>query len=116
MNPHELLVTGQAAALLGVSTQTMADWRGDGFGPPYYQASPGGGAGHATRYRRADLDAWAEARKAGFTLRQATRATAKAAEALVDETIQSRFRTDPELAAAQRRQLRACNTTVASGA
>jgi len=46
----------QAAAYLGCSESVLRLWRSQGQGPRYFRA------GKLIRYRRADLDAWIEAR------------------------------------------------------
>lgn len=46
----------QAAKYLGPSEATLRLWRSQDKGPRYYRA------GKLIRYRRADLDAWIEAR------------------------------------------------------
>ena len=47
-----LLLPAAAAALLGVSVDTLADWRCRGGGPRYVRV------GRLIRYRDADLQAW----------------------------------------------------------
>jgi excisionase family DNA binding protein len=46
----------EASAYLGCSESVMRLWRSQGQGPRYFRA------GKLIRYRRADLDAWIEAR------------------------------------------------------
>lgn len=55
------LTPADLAALLKVSTQTLAHWRHRGEGPPYYKLTPGRGG--RVRYRRADLIRWLEERR-----------------------------------------------------
>lgn len=51
------LAPAEAAAILGISTRTLKEHRYAGTGPAFVKV------GHRTiRYRRADLDAWAESR------------------------------------------------------
>jgi predicted DNA-binding transcriptional regulator AlpA len=45
------------AGYLGISRHTLACWRSRGEGPPFCKI------GGSVRYRVADLDAWAEARR-----------------------------------------------------
>ncbi len=47
----------KAARYLGVSDAVLRLWRAQGKGPRYYKAGE-----KLIRYRRADLDAWIEAR------------------------------------------------------
>ena len=47
----------EAASILGVALQTLAQWRAYGGGPAYY--SVGAGPGRGTRYPRAALHAFA---------------------------------------------------------
>jgi excisionase family DNA binding protein len=49
-----LLTTDDAAALLGVPSRTVEDWRLRRMGPPYVRL------GRHVRYRREDLVAWLE--------------------------------------------------------
>ncbi len=49
--------TKLGAKYLGVCEASLRAWRADGTGPDYYRAGP-----KLVRYRRADLDAWIEAR------------------------------------------------------
>lgn len=53
--PHEYLTTEQAAEVLGLRPQSLFQWRRERTGPPFIQTSS-----KFVRYRRADLDAWAE--------------------------------------------------------
>ncbi|MBV2357811.1 helix-turn-helix domain-containing protein [Streptomyces sp. J2-1] len=48
---------------LGVSPQTLANWRWAGSGPRYTKLGDGRTA--RVRYRRADVDAWLKARETG---------------------------------------------------
>lgn len=54
-----LLQTADVAAMLGMRPQTLRKWRLSGCGPPY--ARLGGPLGRVL-YRRADIDAWLDAR------------------------------------------------------
>jgi excisionase family DNA binding protein len=47
----------QAAKYLGISEAVLRLWRAEGQGPRYFRAGE-----KLIRYRRADLDAWIEAR------------------------------------------------------
>ena len=47
----------QAAKYLGISEAVLRLWRAEGKGPRYFKAGE-----KLVRYRRADLDAWIEAR------------------------------------------------------
>jgi excisionase family DNA binding protein len=53
----QALTPRQAARYLGVSDATLRLWRSGGKGPKYFRAGE-----KLVRYRRADLDAWIEAR------------------------------------------------------
>jgi predicted DNA-binding transcriptional regulator AlpA len=59
----ELLTEQQAAALLTVSIPTMARWRREGTGPPWFRL--GGATKGAVRYRRDELLAWLEQQRGG---------------------------------------------------
>lgn len=50
----EYLTTNEAAAYLRLSPVTLAQWRSRDRGPAFLKL------GAAVRYRRADLDTWAE--------------------------------------------------------
>jgi excisionase family DNA binding protein len=52
----EFLCDEELADLLNVSTRTILRWRRDGNGPPYCRIGP-----RYIRYRRPDVDAWADA-------------------------------------------------------
>jgi excisionase family DNA binding protein len=52
-----LLTTRQAARLLGFSPRALEGWRLRGGGPAFVRVSR-----RSVRYRRADLDRWAEER------------------------------------------------------
>ena len=52
----EYLTTGQAAAFLGLSPNTLNTYRVIGGGPPVYKF------GRWIRYARTDLDTWARER------------------------------------------------------
>lgn len=56
-----LLDTNRAAAKLGMSKQTLANWRLRGNGPPFFKI------GNAVRYRPEDMEAWIDARRARHT-------------------------------------------------
>lgn len=51
--PRSYLKTPQAAALLGLSSATLEDWRWQRKGPPYIRISPG-----CIRYDEDKLIAW----------------------------------------------------------
>lgn len=54
----ELLPPAETAEMLGVTEQTLTEWRRHGHGPPYVKL------GHRTvRYDREALEAWLEARE-----------------------------------------------------
>lgn len=61
----EYLTTNEAAAYLRLSPVTLAQWRSRDRGPAFLKL------GAAVRYRRADLDTWAERQRvaAGCTHR-----------------------------------------------
>jgi excisionase family DNA binding protein len=48
-----LLSPKQASEVLGIPTGTLADWRSQRRGPPFYKIE-----GHLIRYSQAELDAW----------------------------------------------------------
>ena len=50
-----------AAAYIGVSHNALRDWRAQGKGPTHFRP----GAGKLIKYRKADLDAYIEARLTG---------------------------------------------------
>jgi excisionase family DNA binding protein len=50
----EYLTEAELAELLKVSTKTVRTWRKEGTGPPALRF------GRGVRYRRRDVDAWAE--------------------------------------------------------
>jgi predicted DNA-binding transcriptional regulator AlpA len=52
-----LIKESEAAALLSVTVKCLQAWRMRGGGPRYVGIS-----GRCVRYRRADLDAWAESK------------------------------------------------------
>jgi excisionase family DNA binding protein len=58
-HPHELLTEAEAAKLLTVSTVTLARWRREGTGPPWFRV------GGRFRYRRDELLAWLEEQRGG---------------------------------------------------
>jgi len=51
------LTPREAAALIGVRTKTLANWRCQGRGPRFVKFGPVKGKG-AIRYRRSDLVSW----------------------------------------------------------
>jgi excisionase family DNA binding protein len=55
----ELLTEAEAADLLTVSVQTMARWRKEGEGPPWFRL------GGRVRYRRDELLSWLEQQRGG---------------------------------------------------
>ena len=59
--PHDLnsdsLTPQEAARLIGVAAKTLANWRCQGFGPPFVKFGDPGGRG-GVRYRRGDLLGW----------------------------------------------------------
>jgi excisionase family DNA binding protein len=55
MTDRELLTPDEAADYLQLSPRLLQQWRYVGRGPRFVKA------GHAVRYRRADLDAWLDA-------------------------------------------------------
>ena len=57
-HPDALLVTTEAAFLLGLSHRTLEALRLRGGGPPFVVVTP-----KAIRYRRCDIDAFIEARR-----------------------------------------------------
>lgn len=52
----DLLVEREAAAILTIKPRTLTVWRQQGIGPKYIKL------GTAVRYRRADVEAWLQAR------------------------------------------------------
>ncbi|MFF9687296.1 helix-turn-helix domain-containing protein [Streptomyces sp. NPDC014623] len=52
----EKLTPAQAGQLMGVSPQTLANWRWQGIGPAYIKLTPGRGG--RIRYNRAAVEAW----------------------------------------------------------
>lgn len=52
----ERLTPAQAGELVGVSPQTLANWRWLGMGPAYIKLTPGRGG--RIRYPRAAVEAW----------------------------------------------------------
>ncbi|GGY27578.1 helix-turn-helix transcriptional regulator [Streptomyces collinus] len=60
---QQKLTPRDLAEELGVSTQTLANWRWTGVGPRYTKL--GDGRTSPVRYRRADVDAWLQARENG---------------------------------------------------
>lgn len=57
-HPDALLLTAEAAFLLGLSPRTLEALRLRGGGPPFIAVTP-----KAVRYRRRDLGAWIAARR-----------------------------------------------------
>lgn len=58
MTDHEeVLAPGKTARYLGISEAALRQWRSEEKGPRYFRAGE-----KLIRYRRADLDAWIEAR------------------------------------------------------
>ena len=57
MEQQETLTSKKAASYLGISEAALRLWRSHGEGPRYFRAGE-----KLVRYRRADLDAWIEAR------------------------------------------------------
>lgn len=57
---QEWLSPKQVTELLGVTEQTLANWRHRGNGPEYVKLSPGRQG--AIRYSRKTVDAWLESR------------------------------------------------------
>jgi len=55
----ERLTPAQAGELVGVSPQTLANWRWLGIGPEYIKLTPGRGG--RIRYTRAAVEAWLSA-------------------------------------------------------
>jgi len=53
----DLLTADALAARLGLSRQSLAVWRLNGSGPPFYKA------GSRVLYRTADVEAWLESRR-----------------------------------------------------
>ncbi|MFM9723728.1 helix-turn-helix transcriptional regulator [Streptomyces scabiei] len=60
---QQKLTPRELAEELGVSTQTLANWRWTGAGPRYTKL--GDGRTSPVRYQRADVDAWLKARESG---------------------------------------------------
>lgn len=57
MEEQSALTPRQASRYIGVSEAALRLWRPDGKGPRYFKAGV-----KLIRYRKADLDAWIEAR------------------------------------------------------
>ena len=66
MGEIEYLNTLQAARLLGLAAKTLARYRCTGRGPVYCRF------GNRVRYRRVDLDDWAETRRRASTVDDGT--------------------------------------------
>ncbi|MFF9117284.1 helix-turn-helix transcriptional regulator [Streptomyces massasporeus] len=60
---QQKLTPRELAEELGVSIQTLANWRWTGVGPRYTKL--GNGRTSPVRYQRADVDAWLQARENG---------------------------------------------------
>lgn len=60
------LDTQQAARILGLSAKTLARYRVSGEGPVFYRF------GNRIRYKRQDLEAWAETRRRTSTVDDGT--------------------------------------------
>ena len=60
-NSHHLLNDIEAAAYLGISKQTLANWRHNGKGPAYYKMSEGPRG--RVRYSKPDLDSYRDQRR-----------------------------------------------------
>lgn len=56
--PDRLLTAREAAEFLQVPLRTLYSWRVEGTAPPAYRL------GKHLRFRRGDLDAWVDARRA----------------------------------------------------
>lgn len=57
-----LMTEVETADYLGLTTRTLQAWRVKGGGPPFLRVSP-----RVIRYRRVEIDAWLEARRARST-------------------------------------------------
>ena len=62
LDPHRLVKTKEAAAILCVSVALLERHRWAGTGPPYYKVS-GNNGGRSVRYRVSDLLAWIQANR-----------------------------------------------------
>jgi predicted DNA-binding transcriptional regulator AlpA len=60
IDPQNALDARQAARYLGISEAVLRLWRSGSKGPRFFKAGE-----KLVRYRRADLDAWIEARLSG---------------------------------------------------
>lgn len=60
LKPEELLLPGEAAAMLKLSVSTLAQWRGQGKGPKWVSVGD-----KAVRYRLADVLAFGETARGG---------------------------------------------------
>lgn len=65
-----LIASSEAATLLGVKSQTLRKWRGNGCGPRYVRV--GGGPHGRVAYRIADLEAWIASRSFAHTAEEST--------------------------------------------
>jgi predicted DNA-binding transcriptional regulator AlpA len=52
VEPEELVACDKIAKMLGIATQTLANWRSEGCGPRYLKV------GRLVYYRRSDISAW----------------------------------------------------------
>lgn len=57
LDPRTRLTASETADYLGMKKQTLANWRSNGTGPPFYKV------GSTVQYLVADLDKWLEAHK-----------------------------------------------------
>ncbi len=65
-----LLTEKEVGQLIGFAPRTLQNWRSRGGGPPFVRVSKG-----CVRYRRQDIDAWAEERLRVSTADDAARGT-----------------------------------------
>ena len=65
---NRLINEEEAAAYLGYSIRSLQNWRHRGGGPPFIKVS-----NRTVRYRRCDLDAWAEKRLVSSTAEASVR-------------------------------------------
>lgn len=54
---NALLTPRECGTLLGIGARTLANWRCEGFGPPFSKV------GSRVRYRKEDVDAWVASRR-----------------------------------------------------
>ena len=57
IDPEELVSCDKVAKMLGVATQTLANWRSEGSGPRYLKV------GRLVYYRRCNISAWLAAQE-----------------------------------------------------